>query len=465
MSDTDRVKPPSYDETRATAILNTAIKHNFFPEGGVPESAADKIVEAEKIMAMTQQAVMIANNVGHGNVPQWPAIEAVWYEGTVLVGANGDGTETSANGSEAPPAPPVPAAEQPQQLPSPPDSPSSPPAAPLQASATEVPPPVPSPRPQTSAGAGAERPAPLEVWADAGAGRWLVQEDLGDFGLEVVSETTGQVTVVPPSLLQVKLVEGTVSVWAKPEDNALYYKHDGCTTWIVPLDGMALPVLGSAVECSECARVMPIVSVEANGYGEPDPPAQEPESQPVAIDSEPTDPEPALSSPSEQQASEFVDDDEGDAQYAKVLEDVDRDWHPSAMPVPVDVEAPLAFPEDITEDLLYNRRLHGERNALAARARYLYGVEHAKVKGCGRVRKMHFKRAFAEARVQLGSGATVTDVKELAEQDDEVVRWDERIATHTGRADAYRTFMEMYAEDVTTLSRDLTWAGAEEKGS
>jgi hypothetical protein len=92
-------------------------------------------------------------------------------------------------------------------------------------------------------------------------------------------------------------------------------------------------------------------------------------------------------------------------------------------------------------------------------------MENAKAKGCGRVRKAHFKRAFADARSQLGASAAVTDVRELAEQDEQVVLWDGRIEEHSSKAAAYKTFLDNYLEDVKTLSRDLTWAGAEEQGS
>ena len=162
-----------------------------------------------------------------------------------------------------------------------------------------------------------------------------------------------------------------------------------------------------------------------------------------------------------------VPDDEGDEAYAKVLAKVEADFAPEHLPAPQDLENPpqLGSVEDPTQDEALNRVLHMQYNALFARARYLYGVEHAKARDCDRVAKRYLRAGMREARQQLGKDATVTEVREQAEESDLYATWAARRDRHADRADAYKTFAEIYAENVKTLSRDLTFAGAEERGS
>jgi hypothetical protein len=129
------------------------------------------------------------------------------------------------------------------------------------------------------------------------------------------------------------------------------------------------------------------------------------------------------------------------------------------MPVPMDLERP---PEGMPEDLtavgdVEQRRLHSQFNALGARARYLRGFEDAMARGCKRLRQSYMKTAMKQARGQLGAQASVTEVTQLAEEDEVVKKWTERMVRPSAdRADAYKTFFDMYSENVTVLSRDWT---------
>lgn len=137
------------------------------------------------------------------------------------------------------------------------------------------------------------------------------------------------------------------------------------------------------------------------------------------------------------------------------------------MPVPMDLETPpAAMPDDLTGiPDVQARAFHAQFNALASRARYLQGLEAAKARACERILKQHMKLAMREARGELGKDASVTEVSQLAEDNEIVATWIRRRELHADRADAYKTFREMYTEDVTVLSRDWTMRDREEKGS
>jgi protein TonB len=298
---------------------------------------------------------------------------------------------------------------------------------------------------------------------------------------------TAEATLVPSGILKDKVQEGFIAVSVDPEQhvegapgfNALYYEHPGCSRWVVPLDDMELPLVGEERECSNCAVVLPIKTVEANGYVPPSQRQPEPQPDPEPEPEPRPEPEPkptakprARRKPKAKTVAEPttgapVDEDEGDEEYASLLDAVDADYAVPGMPAPQDLENPpeLGALEDPTEDEAGNRVLHMQYNALFARARYLYGIENAKARNCGRVRKRYMKPAMRAARTELGKDATQTEVVSLAENDEAVAKWTQRQERHADRADAYKTFMEIYAENVKTLSRDLTWAGAEERGS
>lgn len=455
----------SFDVTRAVGILNVAMRNNQFAQGAIPESDDAKIMEAERIVAGTMQAKEIADAVGSHKVPNYQAILDILFEAQVLVGANGDGPLSPPTAAE--PTPPV---VSPELATQPADPAPTQPAVELDDKPKEK----------------------GEVWLDPQGGEWEVVRDMGQ--QVEVSTNDGEKTIVPAGFLK-KMIKAAppapvADVVAHPDRNEVLVTHPGCTKWMYPLDDTALPVIGQQVECADCGQMITVRSVEANGYVQPTyepptPPTPDPEPEPemvivvqpketpsASVEPPPSSERPTSTSEASSQSaatsgpSTEVDDDEGDKRYRELLDRVESDWSPVRMPVPADMETrPLSMPDDLTADDTMNRRLHSQFNALAGRARYLGGIERAKARDCGRVRKLNMTRAMREARAKLGNGATVTEVKDEAELDEDVSTWSKREAHHADKADAYRTFFEIYAENVKTLSRDLTWAGAEESGS
>lgn len=516
----------NFDMTRATAIINVAMENAMFPLGVMPESETDRIIEAEKLVALATQANEVANVIGRQNVAKIEAVEALLFEAQVLVGANGNGTEPSSTPVSSSPSP-----AQPGSVPSSPE--------PAPPTTTDVPssstPPSASPESQHSPTSPPEgvlaEPQKDEDWEDAGGGRWHVNLNRGP-QLEVSSLVTGETTVVPTGFLKKRLsqaIEPFIDVEAKPMTNELIYTHSGCTRYMVPLDDCQLPAVGSLEECANCATQLPIRNVVANGYVAPVYQQEQQSSPPSSPESSsPSSPEPASSSPApspeataptdsspssppaQESSSESsapssseggtitvegpggsetlpydapvgdvvaagervtgatpeAREDDDDPEYAKVIGRVEANFTPDYMPAPQDMERePLHMPDDVTQDDVLNRGLHMQFNALAARARYLFGIENAIARDCGRMRKRYMKGAMRQARATLGRDVTVTEVTSLAEENEEVAKWAGRQDSHADRADAYKTLFEIYAENVKTLSRDLTFAGAEERGS
>ena len=67
---------PDFDVTRATAIINVAMQGGMFPQGAMPESDTDKIVEAEKLYELARQADMVAQQIGDHEDPHRGALRA-----------------------------------------------------------------------------------------------------------------------------------------------------------------------------------------------------------------------------------------------------------------------------------------------------------------------------------------------------------------------------------------------------
>lgn len=473
------------DVTRAIGVLNAAAKHGMFAEGTMPETDTDKIVEAERLIELAKQQKVVADAIGPANVPKYQAILDVLAEAELFLGIN----------SEPGPASPPAAAPEPERPPLfcgvedparagvtcdkepnhggphmgygqtwdsfvPADAVAAPSAqeqTPVpstgagDASSTADPTPVPAQPATTSPPAeptGVEHPVPRETWFDASGNQWLVLQGDGGPQYEVQSVATGEKTEVPAGFLVQR------AAVAPPEP---------------PAPQEAPPSLSPPSPSSLPQPSSPSSPSLRDGSS---PPAQSPvaSSGPPASSSEPATPASSSSSSpsaSSTEAKAPVDDDEGDPQYLALLEGVENDYEPAAMPVPMDLESP---PEGMPEDLtligdLEQRRLHSQFNALQARARYLYGLENAKAKRIKRLRKSYMKVAMREARAQLGKDASVTEVTNLAEEHPDVAPWIERQERHEDRAEAYKTFFDTYTENVTVLSRDWTMRDSEHQSS
>jgi hypothetical protein len=514
------------DLKRAIAVINTAMKHNMFPLGVMPESDAAKIVEAEKLVTLCQQTAEMVKIIGESKVPTWPAVRDVLFEAEVLVGSNGDGGEQPSPSTQqaSPPSPPSPQSSAPTA-----SAPTT--SAPVITTPSSSPSPAPSPSsPSAPSVSGPPSPSQYQVgvtYASENAGEWEVLAPAEGGQIEARSVATGQSTKIPavgflkeqvggvtagqvagamptveqmdpyPVTTQPPAVVEHIELRVNPALNSMTYLHPGCSTWTMTPLGSPLPDLNTRVKCAGCEMPFPLTVIEANGYesqtkeepsaaSSPSPAPSQPQSPPSSssVPSSPvTTPAASPSAPSvtsQLSASTStpgtsstisgtgapVDDAEGDDQYAALLDGVDALFTPQHFPVPHDLESPPELmPEDLTLGEVENRRLHSQYNALSARARYLWAIDHLKAKQCGRMAKSYMKPAMRLARKELGKDATVAEVKLLAEEDEYVIKWATRQEMHADRAEAYQEFFQIYAENVKTLSRDLTYAGAEQEGS
>lgn len=276
---------------RAVAIINAAIRHSMFPTGVMPEDDATKLTEAEKLVVLCGQAKLVADALGPTRVQNYPAVMDILTEARAA-SANGAGPapgSTEAQPSTSPQSQPA------SQQPSPPSTSSS------QAPTTSAPvtqgrPVTPSPASSASspspASPSSEQPQPGSVaphpvdpdgimaeprlneeWEATGGWRWLVGADHGH-QVDAISRATGEQTVLPKGFLKTKMTEAFVAVEVDVEWNVqgakgynkIWYVHPGCVKWYSPLDDSYLPVVGSTVQCVTCDLVLPIVSVEPNGY-------------------------------------------------------------------------------------------------------------------------------------------------------------------------------------------------------
>lgn len=422
----------SFDVARARAILEKAVEMGMYEPGKIPEADASALVEAETVVAMCEQAEGIALEVGKDRVPLWPKVEAVLFVAKVV-----GGTE------EAPPQ-----------------------TGPLDHAPSEQTPPDPAtvtlptaavqPRVSLDTTVFVERGDPVqgEVWRDANQGEWEVLSYSGGQTIEVRSVATGESTIGPAGMLKARVREAPASeqaVAVEPTGAGPATVKEGAEDVPVPLDhdypGMVedhVPVVGvpddDPAEQEMRAREDPI--------NEPKPPA-------------------GSSSGSGATAKTVVPDDEGDEVYAGLLDDTERRYSPVGFPVPRELDRPPeGMPENLVDvDDLTARSLHSRYNSLAALARYRHDLEAARARACAVLRKLHLRSAMRAAREQLGRDATVTEVSQLAEDDDDVSLWTGRMTVHSEEADAYKTFLEMYGENVTVLSRDWTMRARQEAGS
>lgn len=403
--------------TRAVAVLNAAMRHRMLPEGAIPEADADKIIAAEGLVAEAQQAFNIAQEAGKARVAHYPALVDVLAEAEVFLGI-GSEQHAAVVAAKA-------ELEQGGQLPSAPaesgggdgDGAGTEQSAPAPAAA----PPEPEPDPSTGTATQEVDPQTGEVWLDHNGQQWSIIKG-GSSQLEICRPGTEEKTLAPRGFLKEKISDGVADSPSPP------------------------PAPSVAAEGAAPGASSP----------SPEPPAPAPSADPSS------GPEPSTP------LTEPVDDDEGDELYRKVLDQVEEDYSPTGMPVPMDLEnPPEAMPDDLTANEVANRRLHSQFNALAARARRLYTIEEAKARGCKRIfERVYLPPAMRAAREAMGKDASVTEVRSRAIEDNDVARtWLERQERHSDRAEAYKNFFEIYTEHVAVLSRDLTWSETEQRGA
>lgn len=295
------------------------------------------------------------------------------------------------------------------------------------------------------------QPVKDETWLDANNNPWTIDANYGGGPQVQVRSSTGEVTVVPRGFLKGR-AEGTVPP-SQPQ-----------TPSESPSPQPSSPDPSASVTSSPeptTASVLPdaIPMTEPSGG----------ESAPLSSPNSPSaSPEASSSSDvPEAPATVPVDDDGGDVMYRELLDNVDMLYQPPSMPTPMDLETPPAsMPEDLTTvPIETNRQLHSQFNALASRCRYLHSVESAKERDCNTIRRKYLKVAKRAARQQLPASATETAITELAEEDADVQTWFERSETHHKRAVAWKTFFDIYTENVSVLSRDYTMREAEQQGA
>lgn len=485
---------------RATAVIQAAMNHKMFPAGVMPESDKDKVEEAGKLVQLALQGEKIAKDIGRENLPNYQAVAAVLSEAQVSLA---DEQPVSAELPSAPPGPPAGGEESgtagPEASAPPPVAPSPPPAAPVPSEA-----------------AGRDQG---EVWEDQNGGQWRIVSDSGGPQLTATSMATNEETILPSGFL-VRRIDQVPSSPSPPPSPAqaspppsspspLPSPETAPTpepTSSVP-SGAELPAPSSppsvpspsstsdspadvsretASETHQPDFLIPgenrtgpdgntwvlelienneriIVTDIFGGHRSVTSPADWLTWPVIAgvmgLHEEPESEQPPLPAP--------VDDDEGDDDYADLLAQVDANYAPKGMPAPMDLSRPpLNMPEDLTQvDAINARMYHSQFNALAARSRYLAGLERAKARSCERLYKHHLKGAMRDARQEMGKDASVTEVTQKAEDHEVVANWLRRRDMHADRAEAFETFLRFYTEDVTVLSRDWTMREAEQAGS
>lgn len=527
------------DVTRAVAVLNAAMKHRMFPEGAIPETDGDKIIEAEKIVVLAQQAQEVANAVGPANVPNYQAIMDVMFEAQVTLGigsepgpasppaaaegvggpaAPGSSAESAAPSQPPPPQPsaepsvgefhvlskpetnevlythegcdersnvwmvphdgmpdpkvgdtwecpgctrvaPITIVESTEQAPTCGEGDPHRPGVFCEATKGHPPPhygagqtwdsftaPAPSPPPEPQVAQVAE------TWLDENGGEWKIISGGGGPQIQVISVATGDETIVPAGFLKRRKEESSTTPSPPPPPSSSSVDSAGLS-----------PVMTSPATASPSPSATGSEPSPAQQPSLPQPPSSSP-SEPRVEGMAPYPPRSPLNTTGDPMPD--VDTD-GDEVYERLIASVNQIYMPEGMPVPMDLETP---PEGIPDDLTAigvaeNRRLHSQFNALSARARLLRSVEAARARDCDRVRKRYLKEPMREARSELGKDASVTEVVQRAEEAETVEIWTARVQYHSDRADAYKTFFDMYSENVVVLSRDYTMREIEERGS
>lgn len=427
---------PTFDIKRATGILKVAKKQKMYLDP-LPDSDEKVIMEAERIVQLALQADRVAREAGQENVPNHEAVLAVLFEAQVNVGSDlvkvtVDGTEADwrwddvfkhvlDNGNSNLEFADEKDAEKLNAERAKRNGES-------QGGTSGVTSPDSNESVGTAAGVGGEEsssvptgtgsssssPKPEESWVDADGQIWIVDQPLPS-GIEAHLDGTKEKTILPPDFL-------TRQVDHQPDPVP---QQDESTPEETP-EPEPTPVPAATTTTAATTQVDPVASTASA-------------------------PHPSSNS---------------DPAYHDLLARVKADYERSGLPLPPDVQTPPEMPEDLTNTPdIQARKLHSQFNSCSARARYLLGLERQSKIGCQRLRKNYMKGAMVRARAELGSGASVTEVTQVAEDDGQVKVWREREDLHADRESTLEDLFEVYVENVKVLSRDYTMRDQESKGS
>ncbi len=442
------------DVLRATAILKRASENGMYDPARIPEADGDKIKVAEEQVQLCRQVEGVVQQAYPGwedaaiaqKVPHWPAVQRVLLEANVLVGANG-----------------------------------------RDQSAVEPPPPVPDQASQNGLGTTRQEYAPPKPEEQAAANELdqsIVSQGFLDEGPPCLAVPQGQDPVVHPapavSTIAAASDQGSPrekEVWLDGQGIAWEVVHPGKQSAevknVASGEGTIVPLGFLKKRQQVAAQEAKTGVVEVSAPLEPDPPPDHEEvvvDPPVIVEA-PTPLATVVTATDEQVAIKYVTDVDQEqqrespegakveaARYDDLVETVELRYEPAGMPIPRDLEDPPSIDAEGFADLDdKNARIaHSKYNALAARAKYLHDVEDAKARECDLVRTHHMRRAMAQARGELGSSATVTEVKIVAEEDALVDEWASYARSHADEARAFKTFHDIYTKHVEVLSRDWT---------
>ncbi len=470
------------DVQRAVAILKRASENGMYDPARIPEADGDKIkVAAEQVM-LARQVETVVQQAYPGwadaqiteKVRHWPAVQAVLLEANVLVGANEPEPTAQDDNLTAPPEMAV-------------DSP-----------APAPPPPVPDQASQNGLGTTRQEYASPkseeQVAADA-IGQPIVSQGFLDEGSprlvvpagsdpepQIMTVDTSQVGIVQP-VFQTQPAgapdQGSPrekEVWLDGQGIAWAVVHVGPQSAevknVASGEGTIVP-LGFLKKRHRVASTPGVQGSEIVEVSAPPEPVadQEVVVDPPVIVEAPTPITPFVTATDEQVAIKYVNESDREqqrespddakievARYDDLVDTVESRYEPAGMPIPRDLEDPPTIDAEGFADVddATARMLHSRYNALAARAKYLHDVEDAKARECDLVRMHHMRRAMAVARRELGSSATVTEVKIVAEEDALVDEWASYARSHADEARAFKTFHDIYTKHVEVLSRDWT---------
>lgn len=130
------------------------------------------------------------------------------------------------------------------------------------------------------------------------------------------------------------------------------------------------------------------------------------------------------------------------------------------LPIPPEIEGEvMEMPRDLTTlSDREIRRLHGEYNALLARATYLVSVEAGDLNSAMALYDHAVRKAFFDLPDKDDEGKRITkaDRMEEARLNEEASGWIARVSEHTAALDKLKALKEIYKGHVDRLSRDWT---------